>query len=307
MNKRSSVRLALALCWAAVLPLAWPAPSLAQYDVSVSVGAPPPPLPVYFQPSLPEDGYLWIPGYWAWNGYDYFWIPAAWVRPPEPGLLCTPGYWAWNGAAYVYNPGYWGPTVGYYGGVDYGYGYYGRGFAGGYWRNGGFSCNSAVTNIGAAYIANVYVHNVAVDRNVANVSYNGGPGGLTVQPTPAERAALHQPHIAPTPAQTHHFEAARADGALTATANHGVPPLAATPAAGRFHGPRGDPGRSLWRRARRGRARLAALRRGPARRVERACPAGAAASRSFRGLAGVVSAWRNNRARLSGLPTSRPI
>ena len=206
-------------------------------NVSVSVGAPPPPLPVYIQPPIPDYGYLWIPGYWSWNGYDYFWVPAAWVQPPEPGLLWTPGYWAWNGAAYVFNPGYWGPTIGFYGGVNYGYGYFGNGFAGGYWRNGSFFYNSAVTNIGDARITNVYVNNVVVNRNVANVSYNGGPGGLTVQPTPAERAVLNQPRFAPTPAQTHHFEAARADGALTATANHGVPPIAATPRAGHFQGP----------------------------------------------------------------------
>ena len=206
-------------------------------DMGFSVGAPPPPLPVYIQPPIPEYGYLWMPGYWDWNGYDYFWVPGAWVRPPEPGLLWTPGYWAWNGAAYVFNPGYWGPTIGFYGGVNYGYGYYGNGFAGGYWRNGSYFYNSAVTNIGNTNITNVYVNNVTVNRNTANVSYNGGQGGLTAQPTAAERAVLNQPRFAPTPAQTHHFEAARADGALTATANHGVPPIAATPTAGHFQGP----------------------------------------------------------------------
>ena len=30
--------------------------------------------------------------------------------------------------------GYWGPHVGYYGGVNYGFGYMGVGFAGGAWR-----------------------------------------------------------------------------------------------------------------------------------------------------------------------------
>ena len=191
MNKRSSARLALALGWAAVLPLAWPAPSHAQMDVGVFVDAPPPPLPVYIQPPITDYGYLWMPGYWAWNGYDYFWVPGAWVRPPEPGLLWTPGYWGWNGAAYVYNPGYWATTIGFYGGVNYGYGYFGSGFAGGYWRNGDYFYNTAVTNIGNTNITNVYVNNVTVNRNTANVSYNGGQGGLTAQPTAAERAALN--------------------------------------------------------------------------------------------------------------------
>ena len=237
MKLRSSVRLALLLGWAAVLPLAWSAPTFAQYDVSVSADVPPPPLPVYVQPPIPADGYLWVPGYWAWGGNDYFWVPGYWTLPPEPGLLWTPGYWGWNNGAYVFNPGYWAPTIGFYGGVNYGYGYYGNGFAGGYWRNGSFFYNTAVMNVGAARITNVYVNNVTVNREFANVSYNGGPGGLRVQATPAERAAWSQARIAPTPMQVQHYNAARADGALAASANHGVPPIAATPTAGHLHGP----------------------------------------------------------------------
>jgi hypothetical protein len=237
MKKRSSLRLILAFGSSLALPLLCPGPAPAQMNISLAVGAPPPPLPVYVQPPIPAYGYLWVPGYWAWNGDDYFWVPGAWVLPPEPGLLWTPGYWGWNGGAYVFNPGYWGPTVGFYGGVNCGYGYFGDGFAGGYWRNGGFFYNSAVTNIGNANITNVYVNNVTVNRNLANVSYNGGQGGLTAQPTAAERAAASQPHFAPTALQTQHFAAARADRALTASANHGVPPIAATPTAGRLNGP----------------------------------------------------------------------
>jgi len=50
-------------------------------------------------------------------------------------LLWTPGYWAWQNDAYVWYAGYWGPTVGFYGGIDYGFGYPGSGFYGGYWRS----------------------------------------------------------------------------------------------------------------------------------------------------------------------------
>jgi hypothetical protein len=60
---------------------------------------------------------------------------------------------------------------------------------------------------------------------------------LTAQPTDAERAAANEPHVPPTAAQTQHVEAARADKSLTASANHGVPPIAATPTAGNFKGP----------------------------------------------------------------------
>ena len=65
---------------------------------------------------MPGDGYLWIPGYWAYADDDYYWVPGTWVMPPQAGLLWTPGYWGWGDNGYVFNDGYWGPTVGFYGG-----------------------------------------------------------------------------------------------------------------------------------------------------------------------------------------------
>ncbi|MGI9169233.1 MAG: hypothetical protein ACR2FH_03535, partial [Caulobacteraceae bacterium] len=97
-----------------------PATVQAQVAVGVSVGVAPPPLPIYAQPPIPGDGYLWTPGYWVWNAVpgDYYWVSGDWVRPPAIGLLWTPGWWGWGGGGYVFNAGYWGPTVGFYGGID---------------------------------------------------------------------------------------------------------------------------------------------------------------------------------------------
>jgi hypothetical protein len=48
-------------------------------------------LPVYDQPPIPEPGYIWTPGYWAWDDDSgYYWVPGTWVLPPEPALLWTP-------------------------------------------------------------------------------------------------------------------------------------------------------------------------------------------------------------------------
>ena len=120
----------------------------ANAQLVVSIGIAPPALPVYTQPVIPGPGYLWTPGYWAWNAdaSDYYWVPGAWVLSPRPGLLWTPGYWGWSGGAYAWNSGYWGPHVGFYGGVSYGFGYTGVGFAGGYWSGGAFMYNRSVTN-----------------------------------------------------------------------------------------------------------------------------------------------------------------
>ena len=126
---RGSVLTALLL---AVLPVM----SMAQVGVEISVNVPPPELPIYDQPPIPGDGYLWTPGYWAWSDddQDYYWVPGTWVLAPQPGFLWTPGYWVFRGGVFFWNIGYWGPQVGFYGGVNYGHGYGGRGYEGGYWQ-----------------------------------------------------------------------------------------------------------------------------------------------------------------------------
>jgi hypothetical protein len=81
-------------------------------------------------------------------------------------------------------------------------------------------------------VYNVTVNNYTVNR----VSYNGGNGGVVASPTSAEEAAARQRHIAPVAAQTQQVEAARGNPQLRASANHGRPPVAATPKAGAFSG-----------------------------------------------------------------------
>jgi hypothetical protein len=68
----------------------------------------------------PGDGYIWTPGYWAWDG-EYYWVPGTWVMAPEAGYLWTPGYWGWAGDAFMFNEGYWGLSVGFYGGIACGF------------------------------------------------------------------------------------------------------------------------------------------------------------------------------------------
>ena len=109
-----------------LLILAAPAALMAQVGVSITIA--PPALVAYEQPACPQVGYLWTPGYWAYGDEGYYWVPGTWVEPPEVGVLWTPGYWGWNDGAYLWNAGYWGPTVGFYGGVDYGFGYTGFGY-----------------------------------------------------------------------------------------------------------------------------------------------------------------------------------
>lgn len=197
----------------AVLPVASDA------GVFVSVSIAPPVLPVYTPPPAPAPGYVWTPGYWAWGPAGYYWVPATWVLAPV-GMLWTPGYWGWAGGAYVWHAGYWGPHVGFYGGVNYGFGYSGVGFHGGYWNGGVYVVNRTVIN------------EVPVNR----VAFNGGVGGIMARPTPAEVAASHEQHIAFTPLQRQHEQMAAANPALRASVNGGRPQFAATARAGDFSG-----------------------------------------------------------------------
>jgi WXXGXW repeat (2 copies) len=209
--------------------------SFAQIDISITIG--PPALPVYEQPLCPAEGYIWTPGYWAYDydEGDYYWVPGTWVLAPGIGFLWTPGYWAWGGDRFIFYDGYWGPHVGFYGGIVYGFGYFGEGYQGGRWENGQFYYNRSVNNVNITNIHNVYNTTVINNTTVNRVSYNGGNGGISARPRPQDEVAAHERHIPPVAVQTQHVQAARANPRLRASANQGKPPVAATPKPGAFH------------------------------------------------------------------------
>ena len=194
---------------------------------------PPPPLPVYEQPPCPDEGFLWTPGLWQWGPAGYFWVPGTWVAPPGPGLLWTPGFWGLAGGAYLFNAGYWGPHVGFYGGIDYGFGYVGEGYYGGRWAGNQFEYNTAVNNVNTNIVHNTYnqttVNNINIVRGASanRLSYAGGPG-TRLTPNAAESAAAREVHVPPTGAQVQHQMMARGNPELAARRNEGRPPIAAT-------------------------------------------------------------------------------
>jgi hypothetical protein len=213
-------------------------PAPAQVAVGITVGFAPPALPVYEQPVCPAPDYIWTPGYWAWDAdfNDYYWVPGTWVLAPEVGLLWTPPWWGWNGTAFAFNDGFWGPTVGFYGGVAYGFGYFGVGFEGGYWQSGHFFYNQSVVNVNVTEIHNVYTKTVVNSTTVNHVSYNGGEGGINARPTAQDEEVDRQQHVAPTAEQTQQIQAARSNPELRASNNQGKPRIAATSRPGDFSG-----------------------------------------------------------------------
>jgi hypothetical protein len=218
----------------AVLLMAVSGAVSAQVRVAIAIG--PPVLPVYEQPICPGDGFIWTPGYWDYDydAADYFWVPGTWVSAPEAGFLWTPPYWGWGGSGFMFYDGYWGPQVGFYGGINYGFGYFGDGYSGGRWDGGHFFYNTSINHVDVNQIHNVYNEKVDV-TNENRVSYNGH-GGIDARPTATQEAAAHDRHVAPMAAQTEHVQLARSDPQQRAGANHGQPGVAATARPGDLKG-----------------------------------------------------------------------
>lgn len=218
----------------ALVLLAISAASSAQIGFGISIRIAPPELPVYDQPVVPGDGYIWTPGYWAYGDDDYYWVPGTWVMAPEVGYLWTPGYWGGYGDTYIFHEGYWGREVGFYGGINYGYGYRGHGYEGGRWDNGHFDYNESESHVDRSINHNVYYTRVEDNNRGNRVSFNGGNGGVQVRATNQEESAGRGRHMAPVAAQNQHMQSARANPELRASANNGKPPIAATARPGAF-------------------------------------------------------------------------
>ncbi len=208
---------------------------------------PPPALPDYEQPSAPADGYIWTPGYWAWGPSGYYWVPGAWVEPPYDAALWTPGYWGFYGGRYLFYPGHWGLHIGFYGGINYGFGYVGFGYEGGYWNGGHFFYNRAYNHINVRVIHNTYNYNAGNRGNYnggnrGNNNYNNnrndnnprpsyrGGAGVQYHPQPSEGAAAHEPTAPRMNTQVQHEQNYGGMRGQYANQNHGQP---ATPAVSR--------------------------------------------------------------------------
>jgi hypothetical protein len=230
---------------------------------------PPPALPAYRQPPCPGENYIWTPGYWAYETAGYYWVPGAWVLAPYVDALWTPPYWDYEGGRYRWHHGYWGRYVGYYGGINYGFGYTGLGYGGGYWDGPVFVYNRSVSNIDTGAIRNYYRHSVTNYTPSNRIAYNG-PGGVTRAPMPAEAAAAREGRIGPLPAQSEHMRQAAGNRGQFAASTRGRPqvPALERPLATLYREPAAPP--AEWRRQAAPReSPFAAPGRGEASRMER--------------------------------------
>jgi hypothetical protein len=64
-----------------------------------------PPAPRYHYVEA-RPGWVWIDGYWAWNGYDWAWNDGYWERH-RPGYAYVQGTWYSSGGRHHWRPGHW--------------------------------------------------------------------------------------------------------------------------------------------------------------------------------------------------------
>jgi len=75
----------------------------ARADVAIQVAPPP---PRYEVVPAPRAGYVWAPGYWAWNNHHHVWRSGHWVRERHGYHWVGPN-WAQRDGRWHYRDGYW--------------------------------------------------------------------------------------------------------------------------------------------------------------------------------------------------------
>jgi hypothetical protein len=73
--------------------------------VWVRFGPPPPPRELIV--ATPGPHYVWVPGYYRWQGNRYAWRRGYWAKPPRHRAVWVPGYWTPQRGGYVWVEGYW--------------------------------------------------------------------------------------------------------------------------------------------------------------------------------------------------------
>ena len=81
------------------------APQLSSAAVEVHVGVAPPEARYEAVPP-PRHGYVWAPGYWAWNGHKHVWKSGHWVKERH-GHHYVAENWEHRGDRWYFHNGHW--------------------------------------------------------------------------------------------------------------------------------------------------------------------------------------------------------
>jgi hypothetical protein len=102
MNRKmlKAAMLAAAVCLGTLA-----APALAQVNISIDIGAPPPPARAE-RHEAPRPGYVLLPGYWFWDGHQHRWADQRWAKA-RPGQHWQAERWEKRGGKHHFEPGRW--------------------------------------------------------------------------------------------------------------------------------------------------------------------------------------------------------
>ena len=75
-------------------------------SVDIRIGTPPPP-PRYESAPPPRRGYVWAPGYWAWDGHRHVWVGGHWERVRRGYHHYAPPGWHQDPDGWRFNRGGW--------------------------------------------------------------------------------------------------------------------------------------------------------------------------------------------------------
>ena len=73
----------------------------------VYVRSGPPPIRAEVVGVAPGPGYVWVPGYYNYNGGGYVWVGGRWDRPPRSRARWVPGHWQRDRRGWYYVQGHW--------------------------------------------------------------------------------------------------------------------------------------------------------------------------------------------------------
>ena len=74
---------------------------------AIVVQSEPPPVRIEVIPPQPDDGFVWVAGYWTWRVNSWLWIGGSWCRPPHSHVVWIEPRWDHEGDHWHFNPGRW--------------------------------------------------------------------------------------------------------------------------------------------------------------------------------------------------------
>jgi YXWGXW repeat-containing protein len=104
--KRNVAALALVAAIAGCYGRAYGTAGVVAPSAEVTIESAPPPMRHEVVVASPGPGFVWVAGYWDWDGATYLWVPGSWVTVDAGYTWVRPRY-VRRGGGWVYVRGYY--------------------------------------------------------------------------------------------------------------------------------------------------------------------------------------------------------